>query len=213
MGFSDITSLLIAINKKTGVETFHGPMAIQPWPEFTVTYLKAVLFDGSEVTFENPQIPPDPKVDIIQTKNRITTLTGGIASGPLIGGNLSVLVSLMGTEYEPDWQGRILFVEDIGENNYKIDRLLSQLELAGVFEKINGFIFGECTDCKVAKKSYGSKNLRQILRHYTNASKVPAFMGAMIGHEPLNLTLPEGLVVEINADAGTIKLLESAVIK
>ncbi|OAJ34368.1 S66 peptidase family protein [Piscirickettsia salmonis] len=212
IGFSDITSLLLAINKKTGLETFHGTMGIQSWPEFTVDYMKKVLFDGDKVLFENPRSAVDLTVDLIVTKDRIEVIHEGVASGPLIGGNLSVLVALLGTEYEPSWQGKILFVEDVDEKNYRIDRLLSQLELAGVFKEIKGFIFGKCTRCEVVAGSGGAKTLREIVEHYVASRNIPAFMGSMIGHIPENFTLPEGLPVIMNANNGTIKLLESAVI-
>ncbi|PEQ15791.1 S66 peptidase family protein [Piscirickettsia salmonis] len=212
IGFSDITSLLLAINKKTGLETFHGTMGIQRWPEFTVEYMKKVLFDGSKVVFENPRPKPDPTVDLILTKDRIEVIHEGVASGPLIGGNLSVLVALLGTEYEPSWQGKILFVEDVDEKNYRIDRLLSQLELAGVFKEIKGFIFGKCTRCEMATGSDGAKTLREIVEHYVASRNIPTFMGSMIGHIPENFTLPEGLPVIMNANNGTIKMLEPAVI-
>ena len=214
IGFSDITSLLLAINKKTGLETFHGTMGVEPWPEFTVKYMKKVLFDGSKVLFKNPKYKLNPKLDIIATKdpNCIDVINSGIASGPLVGGNLSVLVALLGTKYEPSWKGKILFVEDIGEKNYQIDRLLSQLELAGVFSDIKGFIFGKCTNCEIAEGAYGTKTLKQIIQHYVSSKNIPAFMGSMIGHIPENFTLPEGAPVTMNANQGTIKMLEPAVI-
>ncbi|APS83740.1 hypothetical protein AVM71_11705 [Piscirickettsia salmonis] len=87
----------------------------------------------ARLVFVNPRPKPDPTVDLIVTKDRIDVIHEGVASGPLIGGNLSVLVALLGSEYEPSWQGKILFVEDVDEKNYRIDRLLSQLELAGSF--------------------------------------------------------------------------------
>lgn len=209
IGFSDITALLIAIHKQTSLITFHGPLGIEPWPKYTVGYLKQVLFDRKKSVYVNPNDGIDLTKDIIQSKNRIQTIHGGTAEGRLIGGNLSVLVTLIGSHYEPHWQGKILFIEDIGEKNYQIDRLLAQLQLAGVFEKIKGFIFGECTQCTVAQGSYGSKTLRQIIDHYV-PKNIPAYMGAMIGHEPNNITIPEGVMVKMNANKGAITLLQFA---
>jgi muramoyltetrapeptide carboxypeptidase len=212
VGFSDITALLIAIHKKTGLVTFHGPLGVEPWPPFTVNYMKQVLFEGGLSTFSNPTNEFNLDVDIIQTKNRIQTIQSGTATGSLVGGNLSVLVTLLGTKYEPNWKNKILFVEDVGESNYQIDRMLSHLELAGVFKKIKGFIFGKCTRCTVAKYGYGSFTIKEIISHYVKPRHLPAFMGSMIGHEPKIFTLPEGVLVEVDADLGTIKMLKPAVI-
>ncbi|KPJ68194.1 MAG: hypothetical protein AMJ43_01100 [Coxiella sp. DG_40] len=211
MGFSDVTALLLAIHKETGLITFHGPLAIEPWPQFTVDYIKKVLFDGVAVTFENPTDELDPSQDIIQTQDRIQVINGGSAEGELIGGNLTILVSLLGTKYEPDWKNKILFVEDIGIKNYQIDRMLSQLQLAGVFKQIKGFIFGECTKCEVSDGSYGALTIQQILERYIKPAGIPSFMGAAFGHDPNNFTLPEGIMVTMNANDGTIKMLEPAV--
>jgi muramoyltetrapeptide carboxypeptidase len=210
VGFSDITSLLLAIHKKTGLVTFHGPLGIEPWPPFTVNYLHRVIFNGDKVMFKNPVFVPSN--DLIQTADRTQLIYPGQANGELIGGNLSVLVALLGTPYEPDWQGKILFIEDVGETNYQIDRLLAQLQLAGVFTKIHGLVFGQCTKCGAANGSYGTFTLKQILQHYAKAAKIPTYMGAMIGHTPEIFTLPEGVRVSMNANQATITLLHSAVI-
>lgn len=215
LGFSDITSLLLAINAKTNLVTFHGTMGVESWPAFTVDYLKRVLMQGEAVTFANP-ISIDQDKDIIQTDNRITTITGGTAEGKLLGGNLSTLNSMLGSSYLPNWRGNILFIEDVDENYYQIDRMLEQLKLAGVLNKISGFIFGQCVGCSAGNNSststvIGSANLEQILNHYIKPLGIPAWSGAMIGHMPKMFTLPEGLPVKIDADKGTIQMLEPAV--
>ncbi len=212
VGLSDITALLLAIHEKTGLITFHGPLCIEPWPRFTVDYVKQVLFDGAAATFSDPMDKPDLDKDIIQSKDRIQTIQSGTATGPMIGGNLSVLVTLLGTRYEPHWKNKILFVEDVGENNYRIDRMLTQLQLAGVFKKIKGFVFGKCTECTVADGAHGTFTIKQIIMHYVRPRHIPSFMGAMIGHEPKIFTLPEGTTVTMNADNGTIKMLKPAVV-
>ena len=218
MGFSDITTLLLAIEEKAQLVTFHGPMAAMSWPSFTVEQLKKVLFDGqAPLILENPRDELNPSEDIIQTQDRIQTLIPGTAKGILIGGNLSIMTSLLGTPYEPNWQGKILFIEDVNEFNYRIDRMMEQLDAAGVFKKIKGFIFGTCSGCRVndpsVNASYGAFTIQEILMHYLRPYHIPAYMGAMIGHNTKMFTLPEGVKVEMNADSGSITLLESPVLQ
>lgn len=214
VGFSDITSLLLAINAKTGLVTFHGTMGVEEWPEFTVNYLKKVLFDGELVTFSNPVTEVNYKNDIIQTSDRIRVINKGITEGRILGGNLSTLVAMLGSKYLPNWQGAILFVEDVDEDYYKIDRMMSQLQLAGVLTQIAGFVFGQCVSCGPKSGSasmLGSENLDQILEHYIKPLGIPAWSGAMIGHMPKMWTLPEGSMVKINAENGEIKMLQEIV--
>jgi muramoyltetrapeptide carboxypeptidase len=213
MGFSDITSLLLAIQAKTGLVTFHGPVSVQSWPAFTVNYLQRVLFAGEKVVFANPVLV-DTQVDIIQVENRIHVITGGIAQGKLVGGNLTTIISMLSSEYLPNWQGAILFVEDVDEDYYKMDRMFAQLEMTGVLKQLSGFVFGQCVRCSAANSTsgiIGSATLGEILNHYIKPLKIPAWYGAMIGHSANVFTLPEGVQVQINADQGTIALLESPV--
>lgn len=212
MGYSDITALLISIYTKTGLVTFHGPMPAQAMTNFSVNYLQKVLMQDEKVLFENIKEQGD---DLIQTENRIITINPGIAKGRIIGGNLTLLVNLLGSDYLPkhlkEWQNKILFVEDIGEDIYKIDRMLSQLQKANILSNISGFVFGLCTDCSVG--SMGSISLEETLQKYFKNLKIPVFSGAMIGHGSKIFTIPLGVSVEINATEGTIKMLEAAVKK
>ncbi|GAB4392115.1 MAG: LD-carboxypeptidase [Gammaproteobacteria bacterium] len=215
IGFSDITALLLAINHQTHLITFHGPMGSMPWPKMTTEYLKKVLFDGEQVTFTNPQFTSaelaNHSNDIIQTEDRIQVINPGIARGRIIGGNLTVLTSLIGSRYLPkNWQGKILFIEEVDEDVYKIDRMMEQLKLAGILDQISGFVFGLCTQCS-AKTPYGSYRLQEVLKQYIQPLHIPAWYGALIGHHPKMFTIPEGALVEINAEQGSIHMLESAV--
>ncbi len=115
----------------------------------------------------------------------------------------------MGSKYTPDFDGAILFVEDVGESIYRIDRMMSQLALNGILNKINGFVFGKCTECSAPSHSL---TLKEVFDHYIKPLGIPAFYGAMISHEEQNLTIPIGIQAEMNADNMTIKLLEPAVI-
>lgn len=198
MGFSDITALLLAIYAKTNRVTFHGPLGASTWSPFTVDYVKKVLFEGGSVTMQNSQ------------SVQVATIGRGTARGKLIGGNLSVIAAMVGSAYLPEWENNILFVEEVGEEVYRIDRMLTQLKLAGILDKISGFIFGQCTKCE-AEKPQESLTLPQVLSDHIRPLNIPAWYGSMVGHIREQFTLPIGLEVEIDADSGTIKLLESAV--
>ncbi len=207
IGYSDITALHLAIFAKTGLVTFHAPLAVSSWNNFSYPIFKRILFDGEALLLENPKGTRD---SLTQVKNRIRTITPGTASGILMGGNLSVLTGLMGTPYLPDWENKILYLEDVGEKIYAVDRMMSQLKLGGVLDKISGFVFGKCSDCGPGN-GYGSLTLEEVLDHYIKPLNIPAFTGAMIGHIDDNATIPNGLKAEINAGNGTIKLLTPAV--
>ena len=215
VGFSDITALLLAIHTKTQLITFHGPIAAMAWPTLTTQYLSQILFDNKPLVFQNPsdsisQIT-EKGDDVIQTDDRIITITLGKATGQLIGGNLTVITSLIGSKYLPNWHHKILFIEDTGEDVYRIDRMLNQLKLAGVLDQLNGFIFGNCQDCP-AKTPFGSYRLVEVIAHYVKPLHIPAWYGAMIGHDPHMFTLPEGAKVSIDASVGRIQLLEKALV-
>ena len=207
MGFSDVTALLLAIYARTGIATFHGPSGRSGWNTFTVDYVKRLLFDAEAITYKNPEHTGD---NLTQVRDRTQTITSGISSGRLVGGNLSVLTALLGSDYLPDWKGHILFIEDVGEGIYRIDRMMTQLKLAGVLDQISGFVFGRCTDCG-ADSGYSSFTLEEVLEDHIKPLGIPAFKGSMIGHIKNKFTIPLGVEAEIDADMGTIRLLEPAV--
>jgi muramoyltetrapeptide carboxypeptidase len=208
MGFSDITGLLLGIHAKTGLVTFHGQTGGSSWSEFSTDYAKRLIFDGEAVTMRN-RISEEDR--LVQVENRVLTITSGTARGRLIGGNLTILTTLMGSDYLPDFNGCILFVEDLNEQVYRIDRMLTQLKLAGVLDRIAGFVFGRCTRCDPGD-GYGSLTLEQVFDDHVAPLGIPAWYGSMIGHIKHQFTVPLGIEAEIDADEGTIKLLESAVV-
>lgn len=209
IGYSDITALHLAIFSQTGLVTFHGPVAVSTWNSFSVEHLKKILFDKDALLLQNPTDKGD---ELVQTTNRIRTITPGTAKGQLLGGNLSVMTGIMGSKYFPkDWKNKILYIEDIGEEIYAIDRMMSQLYLGGVFKQISGFVFGKCTDCEPGGSGYGSLTLEEVVDHYIKPLGIPAFSGAMFGHIKDNSTIPNGIEAEINADNGSIQLLQPAV--
>ncbi|WP_192822390.1 LD-carboxypeptidase [Rufibacter sp. LB8] len=209
IGYSDITALLVAIYAKTGLVTFHGPVGAATWNKFSVDSFKQVLFDAAPVTFQNPKELGD---NLALTKDRITTITPGTARGKLVGGNLTVLTAIIGSDYLPNWKDAILFLEDTNENVYKVDRMLTQLKLAGVLDQVKGVVFGKCSDCNPGSGGYGSLTLEEVLEQHLQSLKVPVYSGAMIGHITHKFTVPVGAEAEIDATAGTIRLLSGAVV-
>lgn len=207
MGMSDITGLLVGIHAKTGLVDFYGPTGGSSWSEFTTDNARRVLFDGEKITMSNKAGSDDR---LVQVKNRVLTITGGTARGRLLGGNLTVLTAMMGSDYLPDFEGSILFLEDLNEQIYRVDRMLTQLSLAGVLDKVAGVVFGDCKNCDPGS-GYGSLTLMEVLTDHFGPLGVPAWYGSMIGHIADKFTMPLGVEAEIDADAGTIKLLEPAV--
>jgi muramoyltetrapeptide carboxypeptidase len=209
VGFSDITALLLGIYAQTGLVTFHGPHGLTGWRTPQTDFFRRVLFAGDAVLYQNQSVSADAN-RLMQTKYRLHTIKPGRATGKLIGGNLSVLSAIVGSPYLPNLEGAILFLEDINENIYRIDRMLTQLKLAGVLEGLAGFIFGQCSQCSPGE-GYGSLTLEEVLADHITELNIPSWSGAQIGHVETIWTLPIGINVEIDANLGTIRFLESAV--
>ncbi|HEX2162767.1 MAG TPA: LD-carboxypeptidase [Thermoanaerobaculia bacterium] len=208
LGYSDVTALLLALHARSGLVTFHGPNGFGRWDPFSVDHVRRLLFAAEAPTLANP-VDDDPD-RLVPLEHRIRILTPGRARGRLVGGNLTVLAGLVGTPYLPSFDGAILFVEDTNEAIYRIDRLMTQLALAGLLGRIAGFVFGTCEGCGPGE-GYGSLTLEEVLRDHVGALGVPAWHGAMIGHGMPQWTVPIGAEAEIDADAGTVRLLEAAV--
>jgi muramoyltetrapeptide carboxypeptidase len=204
LGYSDITALHNALLSRAGLVTFHGPIGSGSWNAFNADQFRRVFFQRELMAYRNVADPGD---ELVQRRNRTVTLTGGTAQGELVGGNLTVLTALAGSRYLPDFGGKILFLEDVGEAPYRVDRMLSTLKLMGALDQVAGFVFGECTECDPGA-GYGSLNLPQIFEDHIKPLKIPAYRGAMIGHIRQQFILPVGGKVEMDADAGTIRMLE-----
>ena len=208
-GFSDLTALINAVHARTGLVTFHAPVGVSEWNEFSVQQLRAVVMEGQALTMRNPRERGDvlvPKAD------RITTLRGGVARGPLVGGNLAVLAAMAGSPYWPSFDGAILFLEEINEYIYRVDRMLATLKLAGALDRLAGVVLGAFTNCGPGDGNYGTLTLDEVFDDYFGPLGIPVFSGASFGHIKRKFTLPVGLPAEIDADAGTIRLLQPAVV-
>ena len=167
MGYSDITAILNAIHVKTGMITYHGPIAGDNFSSYTYEQFQRLLIEPRQVTriAEPPAFEQQPGV--VERENRLTPIVPGQAEGTLIGGNLSLLVTLLGTPYEPNFDGAILFMEDVSEPPYSVDRMLTHLWLTGHLERTAGIVFGKFTD-----DGYDSNTLsmEQVLRDAVNRS-------------------------------------------
>lgn len=208
IGFSDITALHLAFAARAGFPTIHGPNAGSAWGKLSVAAFKNLVFEGHLPLYRNP---PGTEDRLVQREWRTQIIRPGKATGRLLGGNLTVLSALVGTPYLPDFNGAILFLEDVDEAEYRIDRMLTQLSLAGVLRRLAGVVFGQCTNCRATGPSYGGFTLSQVLKQHLEPLGVPAYQGALFGHVDDQFSLPVGARAEIDATEGTIRLLESPV--
>lgn len=199
-GFSDLTALVTAVQGATGLVTFHSPLARSDWNPFSVQHFRAVAMAGEAARLHNPpELRPRP-------------LRGGVARGPLQGGNLAVLTSLAGTPFFPDLAGAILFLEDVNEYLYRVDRMFTTLALGGHLARVAGVVLGGFTNCKPSEGSHGTLTLDEILADHLGGLGVPVLRNAAFGHIGPKWTLPLGVPAELDADAGTLRLLEPAVV-
>ncbi len=209
LGMSDITGILTAIHTKTGVVGFHGPNASGSFSDYSLGEFKKVLVQPTPTTLIGVAPPFEAGEGKVDSDNRLTYITGGIAKGRLIGGNLTLISVLMGTEFEPDFRDRIVFLEDVHEAPYRIDRMLTQLRLAGKLQEAAGIVFGKFTDSDTDGNTF---SLEEVFRDRTADLGIPVVRGIMIGHVREQTVVPIGIEAELNGDEGTLRLLEPAVI-
>lgn len=208
-GFSDLTALVNGIHQQTGLITFHSPTALSQWNAFSVDHFKALVMQGSLPLLKNPT--GELGDHLVQTGDRIQTLRPGKARGRLIGGNLAVLTAMAGSAYWPRFHGAILFLEEINEYIYRVDRMLSTLRLTGALNQVAGVVIGQFTKCEPGE-GFGALTLDELFDEYFLPLNVPVYRGAMIGHIRRKFTVPVGALAEIDAAAGTLQLLEPSVV-
>lgn len=208
IGYSDVTALHIAIGKKTGLVTFHGPVAAADFPENTLRHFRAAL--------TQPQAgyriqAPDPAAEVLPDDAYVPfTIAPGTARGQLTGGNISVLTALVGTPFQPVFRDKIVFLEDVGEQPYRIDRLLTQLLQATDLSRAAGIALGVFAEC-TAKNTEFSLSLSETLRDRLGNLGIPVVYGIPFGHVPHQATFPYQTEAALDAGARTLTLLETGV--
>jgi muramoyltetrapeptide carboxypeptidase len=201
VGFSDITALHAVLNR-AGVATVHGPVVTQLGraPEDAVRHLEALLFGG--VPRAGAWEVPAPGAGVVAAR----TIRPGRASGPLLGGTLSILAHLAGTPFLPPLDGAILLLEDVGEKPYRVDRCLTQLRLAGALDGVAAVAVGQLIDC-----DDGGVLAADVVREAVLALGIPAVEGVPAGHDDANFALPLGaratLVAPAPGEEGPPRLL------
>jgi len=210
LGYSDITAMHLAIARKVGMVTFHGPTMLSGFTDYTIENLKRALFDKQPLgALTNPA-----EANALRPRHKLRTIRGGRASGRLIGGNLSLILATMGTPFEVDTRGKIFFIEDVEEQPYSVDRMLTNLRLAGKLQAAAGIVFGECADCtpRDYKPSFvtGTLVLSEVLDDILGGLKIPVLTGLTIGHTSDQLTLPVGCMATLDADKQQLIVEESA---
>jgi muramoyltetrapeptide carboxypeptidase len=188
LGYSDITALHTTFAVRSDVITFHGPTARSKMTEMTHRSLVRAV-----CSYEDP----------CGTATHARVLRPGKASGHLIGGNLALLAALCGTPYAPNYDGAILVLEDVGEQTYRIDRMLRQLLLCGELQKVAGIAYGHFTE-GTDPADTTSRALDDVLREAADIAGVPAIAGIPLGHIDDQWTIPLGARAELDADARTL---------
>ena len=150
IGYSDITALLLAVHAKTGIITFHGPIGLGRWDPYSLDYYKRVLFNGEPVTYSNKQGISSDRNALTQVEFRTRTITPGKARGRLLGGNLTVLTTILGSPYLPDWDNAILFCEDVREDLYRVDRMaVSRSSASSLYFLLRAISSGEAPNSSI----------------------------------------------------------------
>lgn len=208
IGYSDITALLNGALQEAGVVTFHGPTARNAMPEFSLRHFDEVL-RNAEPAGRLERLPQAPGVQSAR-ENRIVTLREGVAEGPLLGGNLSLLQCLIGTRFFPDLSGAILFLEDVGEALYRVDRMLAHLRSVGALSSLAGVLVGRFTEMK-RETGDGAFGFDEVLEQYFGGLGIPVAFGFPVGHIDNQWTLPLGVRARLDATNGEVDLLDPAV--
>ncbi len=199
VGYSDITAIHIAINQISNLVTFHGPMAASDLAgdisKFSLESLfNSILHEDFDGNLKNPT-------------EELITINGGVAEGQIIGGNLSLIASTIGTPYEIDTKGKIIFIEEIGEEPYRIDRMLNQLKLSNKLQEAEGIILGNFSNCMPEDPDM-SLTLEEVIDDLIRPLNKPTLYNLQAGHCDPNITIPFGVRVRLNADRKEIVVLE-----
>ncbi len=208
LGFSDITLLHLAIRRRAGLVTFHGHMPGQSaFGPYTLEALRRAVFSPAPLGLLPMPEEPHP----LRPQYPVRTLQPGQASGPLVGGNLSLVIAAMGTPWELDTTGAILFLEDVDETAYAIGRMLWQLRHAGKLSAAAGIVIGACVNCEKISES-SPYSLNEHLDMVLKDLGVPVLSGLVLGHTDDQLTVPLGVTAALDATRQTLSVLEPGVV-
>jgi muramoyltetrapeptide carboxypeptidase len=202
VGYSDITTLHLALERQCGLATIHGPMVVSHGGGLSPT---------AEDCFWRMVECAEPFGQLDTGTAAVRTLVGGRAQGRLAGGCLELLTCAIGTKEMPDFSGRIVVMEDVGEKAYQVDRQLVHLTRCGLLEQAAGFVIGTVTDWDKEEKGTPAINLDDVWQDLIAPLGKPAIVGFPFGHEPNPLTIPLGCLAELDADNGLLTILEPAV--
>ncbi|PUA31837.1 MAG: LD-carboxypeptidase [Zestosphaera tikiterensis] len=198
LGYSDITALHIALNQKAGLITFHGPMP-------TVEFISEELDEVTKEYLIKALTTSEPLGEIAGEE----MLVKGFAEGEVVGGNLSLIVSTLGTPYEIDTKGKILVLEEVNEKPYRVDRMLTQLRLSGKLDQAAGIVLGHFTNCETDNPEE-SLTLNQVFEEVLKPLNKPILKGVKFGHGKPNITIPLGVKASIDPKEVALIIEESA---
>jgi muramoyltetrapeptide carboxypeptidase len=206
IGYSDITALLHAIFLKTGLIGFHGPVAATTMNDYNLASLRQLLFEHHEKQFID-KFTYDQEADEYQSE----IINPGKASGQLTGGNLSLLAAMAGTEFGMDATGKLVFIEDVGEKPYRIDRMFTQLRQSANLGKAKGIILGVFNDCNPKEGDF-SLSLKQTLEDRLGDLGIPVYYGFSFGHVDQLCTIPVGVEASFDTSTAQLVLIEPCVV-
>lgn len=209
VGYSDITALHHAIFKYTGLVCFHGPAAASEFSDYSVAHLENVLMNPQPKYLIEPSVE---NLNMEDSNYKPLALSKGVAEGRLIGGNLTLVASLIGTYFDVNYDNRIVFLEDVGEKPYRIDRMITQLLMSGKFQRVRAVALGIFSNCE-ARTDEDSLTLMEVLADRFQYFKIPVIYGMSFGHIANQFVLPFGIEARLDAENNTLQLLESAVTK
>ncbi len=209
LGYSDITALHLAIHRHAGLVTFHGPVASSTPSDYATEHLLAVL-TAPRASYTIPMSADNDRRALDAPWYATRTVHEGVAEGPLIGGNLSLVSALAGTPYAADFTGSLLFLEEVNEEPYRIDRWMTQLDLAVGFDKAAGVMVGICENCG-PQGDGPSLTLDETLDVHLQPLRVPAVTGYSFGHIRNQFTIPVGVRGRLDTESRTVTLLEPGV--
>jgi muramoyltetrapeptide carboxypeptidase len=213
LGFSDITALLGGIYARTGLVTFHAPNCSSNLSEYSLAELKKVAFSKEAAGIVAAAPPVEPREGWVDRDDRLRRIAPGTGRGRLVGGNISVFSTLVGTPWEPPLEGAILFLEEVGEEPYRIDRWLTHFVLTGRLAKCAGIVLGKFKDCVPPDKGsfQGSWTWQAVAADRLGKLGIPVLAGLRFGHVADKATFPLGVLAELDVAKGTLALLEPAV--